>query len=548
MSCDFKTLSDVFLLWKSLLRQAWPILVISCIAGSLFTLLERGNRREDGSLSVLYWGTAEMNSVFGFAVDVIWPFIICGWIANKYGFVLLGLCLITDFTFRIAYWKLEHLWRHSPGIISEHLIHTYLSVWALFNDLNSWVWVPLMVYIFQNTKHKNYDSDSIELVQVQHLVPPNTHSIQSNTRKVSKVLRYAIAFTIIWFISQDVYEYYVRNSESYPRFLPLILVFIGLMYDLRLSVKQKRSLFSSLWYMIGYVLTQNLFSAWANLTISLVASASHLFGLNASDWIENALARMVIFVAYQLSFRFLQYIGHTFAMHSSHNHNKYNSFHLEFIFMIYSNYFVFQFITLTNFNLTFFATLIAKEIWTIIRLHPVLRAKSKIFSNNPLDAWLAYVYAILISWIVLSCQCCVIYVDYFQSFERTKEDWLFGNNKKTRHNLVLATSIILITLICDMIVYLLLYSSQRNNVRQFEQQRFSDRYFEMDLMHRRLSKDSECDEIKQNRDDVICVGKCTNAVNILYIPFHLWYYTCVSSLVAMRCTAIIFTDLYHYFT
>eukprot|EP01084_Bolivina_argentea_P078103 141700_1 len=698
MSSYCRTLSKVFRLWKSLFKQAWPILIISCIIGSVYTILERGNQRSDGTLSICWWFTGEITAWIGFGVVVIAPYTICGWISFNWSISLLAICLITDLTFRIGYWKMEHIHYYSTTIISDQIYHLYLGVWALFNDLNSWIWVPLLVYLLQytnnNKKNKKNHSKNIELtdklltpssslINENKTVSKNSNKIQmmksklnfnkdldeiiwteinnvnsnsfddthkqsllprtqtivssvmstnlkaetcfSKERKISKLLKYSIIFCIIWFLCQDVYEYYSRDRNIYPRFLPLILVLIGLICDLQWSFKQNKIFFHSFWYMLGYILVQNLFTTWATLTIDIVAFASNGFQLTSNNWIENAIARMIIFFAYSFSFQLIMFIGRKFAIHSKQPNNKknkvqwdnFNSFDLQFIFMIYSDYFLFQFITLTSFNLTYFATLIAKELWTVIKLHPTLRMKSKIFSNNPLQAWFAYVYGILISWIVLTCQLCVIYADYFQPFENDKQYWLFGNNNKnkTTENLLLATFMIFITLVCDMMVYLFIFKAQRMNLQKFTEkvkeikERYNDlnksndvsnEYFmdefnidnirikticnddmndrnitvidmsdnednmfenksRMNSMLITLDNDDEYDDYKEfyeNKQETVhiergaTIRKNTHTIATglgLYIPFHLWYYTFVSSLVAIRCTEIIFTKLYDYF-
>merc|ERR1712228_691288 len=149
--------------------------------------------------------------------------------------------------------------------------------------------------------------------------------------------------------------------------------------------------------------------------------------------------------------------------------DNFNSFDLQFIFMVYSDYFTFQFITMSSFDSTFFMTLIAKEMFTFIKLHPVMRAKFKIFNDNPFHVWVTYVYGTLISWIVLSCQLSVVLADYYQPFEDADKYWIFGNNdiQKTPKNLMNASLMIGITFICNSIIYLMTFNAQIKNLKSY---------------------------------------------------------------------------------
>ena len=81
------------------------------------------------------------------------------------------------------------------------------------------------------------------------------------------------------------------------------------------------------------------------------------------------------------------------------------------------------------------------------------------FSDDALQSWFGYVYGMLISWMVLMCQMCVYVVDYYQPFEISKDEWLFGDRQKTTGNLLEAFAVIGVVLCCDLMVYVLSYDA-----------------------------------------------------------------------------------------
>ena len=639
------TSKKVFRLWKNIFIQSWSIILIPCIIGSIYTVLDRKGHRPDGSLPTAYWVYSELISWFGFSVIVIWPFRVCGWVSTRWAFALFGLCQTVDLTFRIGYWGLEHAFV-SEDIVSTHMFHSYVATWALFDDAVSWLFVPLLVHLLNVRKNQSKDTSNNDIELKENFLAPNssisecsnTSKLQFNTnldnlvmseiadsksasfdssgrhqradtlanahqrtdtiissvistdlkaqtsfsvhRTVSKLLKYPIIFCIAWFLCQDVYQYYTRDRGTlniYFRFLPMIFVLIGLVTDLRESFKEKQVFFHSIWYIIGYILTQDLFVSWANLTIDLVSFASNSFQIADEKWMANAIVRVFVFMGYSLSFQLLSYIARKFAIHCKQPNDiknkvqwdNFNSFDLQFIFIVYSEYFLFQFITISSFDSTFFMTLVAKEVFTFIKLHPVIRAKCKIFNNNAFHVWVTYVYGILISWIVLCCQMSVIWADYYQPFENSEDYWLYGNNdiKKTPINLMSASLMIIITLICNMAVYAMVYNVQIENLKSYtnkihgikneiineDHQEFltnvhveSNGSFEQTRKRSIflvLGNDADEDHV----ENVVTIGNERATGLNLYIPFHRWYYAGICSLVAIKCTEIIFTDLYNYF-
>merc|ERR1712228_492502 len=198
----------------------------------------------------------------------------------------------------------------------------------------------------------------------------------------------------------------------------------------------------------------------------------------------------------------------------------------------------------------------------------VIRAKFKIFNDNPFHVWVTYVYGTLISWIVLSCQLSVVWADYYQPFEDADKYWIFGNNdiQKTSKNLMNASLMIGITFICNSIIYLMTFNAQIKNLKSYtnkidgikNEYRTQDQDFVNDFvvenkmgLNDQSRKNSIFLALKDDDDDHdgahVMLYK-DNATGLgSYIPFHRWYYAAICSLVAIKCTQIIFTDLYNYF-
>ena len=172
------------------------------------------------------------------------------------------------------------------------------------NDLNSWIWIPLLVYCLWNccnaklrrntadselkknllieSDHKckvlfNKDIDQLVVPKLTEAdectlsIPKNTRitassitstdlkadSSYSAPRRVSFVLKMAIVSCILWFLCLDIYDYYTELRIYQLRFAPLLFVFIGLAWDLQRSYCRRMIFFHSLWYMIGYLLMED---------------------------------------------------------------------------------------------------------------------------------------------------------------------------------------------------------------------------------------------------------------------------------------------------
>lgn len=193
----------------------------------------------------------------------------------------------------------------------------------------------------------------------------------SAPRRVSTVLKVAITLCIVWFICTDVYDYYSRESlYSLYRFTPLLLVLMALAFDLQRSYGRQQVFFHSLWYIIGYLLMEDLLYSWSYWTLDLMSDGSNWF----QHWDGEVLPKMAAFIGYSVSFQLIKRIARKFAIHSKQpdgsmvkedsgvQWDNFNSFDLQFLFMMYSEYFLFQFITQNHFDLSFVGTLVLKVL------------------------------------------------------------------------------------------------------------------------------------------------------------------------------------------
>ena len=391
-------------------------------------------------------------------------------------------------------------------------------------------------------------------------------SSYSSPRRVSRILQVAIASCIIWYLCLDIYDYYTEVRVYQLRFIPLLFVFIGLAWDLQHSYGRHMIFFHSLWYTIGYLLMEDLLSSWAALTLDLITHASDWF----HDWggtIGHVMARMIAFLGYSASFQIIKRIARKFAIHSKQPDNSrmrhstvqwdnFNSFDLQFIFMIYSDYFLFQFVTQNDFDWSFVGTLMLKMIWNTIKYHPELRRTSRLFVDNPLQFWFSYIYGILISWIVSFCQCSVYIADYFQPLGDSDDNWLFGSRERTIGNLGMALAMISIVFCCDMTVYMLSYDAQRENMSMWmkgmdastTRDSQNSKHAAQTSVEMSTSTNSFGDRGRvgnESNDESTIDGVTSTALERgntglgEFIPFHRWYYTFIACFVAIKLPQIV---------
>ena len=151
-------------------------------------------------LAYSYFGDLTISSAFGFGVQVVMPFYLCNFTTRLQSICLLLYCLGCDSTFRIIWFLFRLTIEAQPHIWRQ----VYLMIWALINDLNSLIAVPLFSYM---SYHSQIDIDWILL------------------------LVYGI--TAIWFITQDEIDYFFGNRDYSPYSKLTMLVFLGIVVTSR---------------------------------------------------------------------------------------------------------------------------------------------------------------------------------------------------------------------------------------------------------------------------------------------------------------------------
>ena len=181
-------------LFKSLFRQTWSILLITYIVAAIFTICARIDLSHD-HLTIYWWPAGILHSYIGFAIGVVWPFRIGGWI-NRIQFWSLFVYLITiDDTFRVAWWYLrrsKYYENWDVDTFSKFDDDLFIALWALFNDLNSYLFVPFFVYMLyqynkiqKRKKWKNKHKDTMEIISNNNGKEGNCNKNQNKNKNTS---------------------------------------------------------------------------------------------------------------------------------------------------------------------------------------------------------------------------------------------------------------------------------------------------------------------------------------------------------------------------
>ena len=159
-------------------------------------------------LNYCYWTLTNLVAVFGFATQVFLPYTAFEKL-NKIKLIFLWTyCVIGNCIFRV----LVYFWR-------DPYLHLIAGPWAFFNDFNSWVLVPFLVYrmIKEDTILNNHNSISIQnrkmyllsfTVVISILV--DVIEFSTNIDGLAQWWVYAVRIPIIVLITQIV----IRSDEN----------------------------------------------------------------------------------------------------------------------------------------------------------------------------------------------------------------------------------------------------------------------------------------------------------------------------------------------
>eukprot|EP01083_Nonionella_stella_P210998 763370_1 len=263
-----------------LLRDILIITIGGTIVSSLYLISDQKSqnwtaKHHGTSLSNWYLIDSFFDSSFGFAVNVIWPYIISGWISYKFGIVLLIYCFGTDELFRI-FWSVYHDWFHQN--INQKNI--YLCTWATVNDTNSYLVIPLIVWIYYCYYAQNNDQteQTVELIPENNQIINEMNRSSHNIEKLKKIAtshfnKIIISYIVsaIWFIVQDGYQYYYQNEKWSPilRLPPFVFTSLLFSYEIYVCKQHKKQPFVHFILLCLFIMCQELLFDWSVLVFKI---------------------------------------------------------------------------------------------------------------------------------------------------------------------------------------------------------------------------------------------------------------------------------------
>eukprot|EP01084_Bolivina_argentea_P040300 74487_1 len=436
------------------------VALFSIIITSLYLIGTRNssayNAIHDGkTLSYWYWIGANIRSLFGFAVNVLWPYVICNWISLRCGIILTMYCYGFDSVFRLFWFYCKTYFYHNAS--SKDI---FLLFWAAVNDINTFFIVPIIVYLIHG-QYSKHPPENIIKKKMHSISKPHKLSINSDSTNLlepllaeadylneyskNKHFNKIIAFYIItglWFTGQDMYQYYDSNLKySHLIRLPPIVCATGtFMWELYVCKKHKQVRFVHYALMCLFIPVQQLYFDWTYFVVQI------------NDWsvftqLDQNMANLFVFVLYTIYFQFISFVGFKLSEHISILVP--NVFELNFIFVFYSEMFLTIYLSsITKIDWTVLLMIAFKIFIKTIKFHRGVIKYVPFATLNGKKLAKRYVYSILSTIYVFVCRNALLMLDYSLSGDR----WILPI-PKTMNNLLTSTFILFITFIGQSVGY-----------------------------------------------------------------------------------------------
>ncbi len=464
-----------------------PILAIFISALYLIADQQQTNYREKyGGLSRWYWIIAVIKSLFGFGINVVWPYVICQWTTVKIGIILTFYCSGMDNMYRL-------IWYFCQAFRTDQSVRRiFLCCWAATNDINTFFIVPITIYLRHKamtkiTKYKTTQSDtnSNEYMEIS-MQPPNKTSINDTDNMTTALIdddedkifnellaktnyyneysknphfrKLCIAYMIFgaWFTIQDSYNYFNTNVEyaGFIRLPPFLCCAAMFLWELYICRGHKRVRFVHYSLMCLFIPVQQLYFDWTHLVVQL-----HEWHILAT--IDGNIARLVIYIIYTAYFQLVTFIGFKLSEHISITIEY--VFELNFIFIYYGDMFLTMYLSLTtNLHWTVFVMIILKSGAKIITFDHWFIAHIPFQTVNTKKLAKRYLYSLLSTLSVFIGQNALLIVDFLQY--SYNDEWMLSA-PKTLRNLLLSMCILFMTFVGQCTAYLLIWYRSKHSTK-----------------------------------------------------------------------------------
>ena len=434
----------------------------------------------DELLFTWYFIPSFINTSLGFVVNVTWPYVLSQWISTKYGLLLALFCFITDFIFR-GVWFFNHSYFQN----NLHKDHTFVSIWAAIDDINSFLTVPIIIYYIyhrnksiqsqqnatkndQEFKERNINMDYINLDEIESvedvLTIDTSQSIYSQNgpkyeeslidphfRKIS----FMYILMVLWFTILNGFQWYnesMRYSAWY-KLPPFVIIASMLLWELYLCETHKNIRFVHYSLICIFIQVQQLcLFDWGYLVIEL------------HDWtvfghFQDNIAKLIIFILYTFYFQFAAFMATKLCEHVSVDIECVSE--LNFIFIFYEETFLTVYLSKSvNINWTILVMITLKVCIRIIQFDHRILNKMPVINVKKETLARRYLYSLISTFVVFIGQSVLLIVDYLQ---HSYDDGWMLNVEKNPHNLFMGLLILFITFIGHCIAFAMIWYNSKEN-------------------------------------------------------------------------------------
>lgn len=437
------------------------------------------SKYDDETVSKWYWLDSFLSSFFGFAVNVVWPYIITGIISNKFGLFLCVYCFGCDESFRI-FWYFYHEWFHNH----QQPKNIYLCIWATINDLNTCFIVPILVFFYYKHYHQKIQ-DPIEIDNALLMSDRNINQVNENNNdglevieqpkssnncihKIKKLTsshfnKIIITYILygLWYTIQDAVQYFYQNESLSPiyRLPPFMFTAIMILWEIYFCNKHKNKRFRHLILICCFVMCQELLFDWEILVWKLVKWTKH--------W-NLDIAKICVFTCYTIYFKLLSFISGLLTKYINYE-NDGVVYQLHFIFIVYFDVYVTLFLSAsTTIDWTIIYMVLAKVFSKFIKFNDNVSKWIPYLNDNKSNKQITthYVYSLLSSCVVYIGQITLTFIDYY--LYTGDNGWILSpiSANKTMHNLWMSIGALAISLAAECLAFWLVFKTSNRSLQE----------------------------------------------------------------------------------